>query len=147
MYLLDSNVLSELRPGKAGQSPLVRAWASTVPQQHFYLSAITILEQEEGVLRLERLEPPGGQALRRWATAVHKAFAGRILAFGEKEALLCAPMHVPDPKARRDSMIAATALAHGFTLVTRNEKDFQRTGVQLFNPWEFLPEKSGDAGT
>ena len=57
---------------------------------------------------------------------------------GESEALACAPMHVPDPKARRDSMIAATALAHGLTLVTRNEKDFLRTGVPLLNPWGFL---------
>jgi len=138
VYLLDSNVLSELRPGKTGQSPTVRAWAATVPLQLFFLSSITILEQEEGVLRQERRIPPSGQALRRWAAAVHKLFAGRILAFGEREALICAPLHVPDPKGRRDSMIAATALAHGFILVTRNTLDFNRiVGLQLFNPWEF----------
>ncbi|RMX07533.1 type II toxin-antitoxin system VapC family toxin [Allofranklinella schreckenbergeri] len=135
MYLLDSNVLAELRPGKPKPSPQVRQWAATVAQSLFYLSAITILEQEEGVLRVERRDPAAGQALRRWATAVHQAFAGRILPFGEREALLCAPMHVPDPKARRDSMIAATALAHGMTLVTRNIQDFERTGVRLLNPW------------
>ena len=83
MFLLDSNVLSELRPGKPAQAPQVRAWAATVAQQLFYLSAITILEQEEGILRLERREPPQGQALRRWAQGVHTAFAGRILAFGD----------------------------------------------------------------
>jgi predicted nucleic acid-binding protein len=138
MYLLDSNVLSELRPGKTGQSPAVRAWAATVPLQLFFLSSITILEQEEGVLKQEQRTPPGGQALRRWATAVHKLFAGRILAFGEREALLCAPLHVPDMKGRRDSMIAATALAHGFILATRNTRDFNKVaGLQLINPWEF----------
>lgn len=137
MYLLDSNVLSELRPGKVNQSPEVRAWAASVPQHHFYLSSITILEQEEGIVRLERRVPPEGQALRRWATAVLKAFEGRILAFGAREALLCAPMHVPDPKARRDSMIAATALAHGFIVVTRNVVDFEGIdGLQMLNPWD-----------
>jgi predicted nucleic acid-binding protein len=143
MYLLDSNVLSELRPGKAGQSETVRAWAATVPLKLFFLSSITILEQEEGIVREERRTPPGGQALRRWATQVHKLFAGRILAFGEREALLCAPLHVPDPKGRRDSMIAATALAHGFTLATRNTRDFERiAGLRLVNPWEFKAGQS-----
>jgi predicted nucleic acid-binding protein len=143
MYLLDSNVLSELRPGKAGQSPIVRAWAATVPLKLFFLSSITILEQEEGVLREERRTPPCGQALRRWATQVHKLFAGRILAFGEREALLCAPLHVPDPKGRRDSMIAAIALAHGFTLATRNTRDFARiAGLRLVNPWEFKADQA-----
>jgi predicted nucleic acid-binding protein len=79
MILLDSNVLSELRPGKASPSEIVRAWAATAPLKLFFLSSVTILEQEEGVLREERRTPPGGQALRRWATQVHKLFAGRIL--------------------------------------------------------------------
>jgi predicted nucleic acid-binding protein len=136
VYLLDSNVLSELRPGKPNQSPQVRAWAGSVPQHLFFLSVITILEQEEGILRLERQIPPQGQALRRWAMAVHEAFNERILAFGVREALLCAPLHVPDPKGRRDAMIAATALSHGLIVVTRNTADFANIAdLRLLNPW------------
>ena len=135
MFVLDTNVLSELRPGKPHQSPEVRAWASTIPESRFYLSAITVLEQEQGILRLERRVPPQGHALRAWFDAVRLAFAERILPFTAEAALLCAAMHVPDPKDYRDSMIAATALAHGFTLVTRNTAHFSSTGVPLIDPW------------
>ena len=109
MYLLDTDVLSELRPGKPHQSDAVREWAASVPQHLFYLSAITMLELEEGTQWVQRLQQPGAQALRAWVTEVRKAFAGRILPFGEREALMCAPMHVPDAKARRDSIVAASA--------------------------------------
>ncbi len=135
MYLLDTNVLSELRPGKPKPSPQVRAWASTVPESQFFLSSITILEQEKGILQLERKTPPQGSALRTWLEAVRKAFEGRILPFTAEAAMRCAPMHVPDPKDYRDSMIAATALEHGFAVVTRNVGDFEGTGVKLINPW------------
>ena len=135
MFVLDTNVLSELRPGKPNQSPAVRAWAASIPESRFYLSAITILEQEQGIQRLERRVPPQGQALRLWFDAVRAAFGDRILPFTGEAALLCAAMHVPDPKDYRDSMIAATALAHGFTLVTRYVGHFEGTGVVLVNPW------------
>ena len=135
MFLLDTNVISELRQGKPQQSHAVRAWASTQVAARLFLSAITILELEKGVLALERRKPPEGAALRVWLTGVRTAFAGRILPFGENTATVCAALHVPNPRAERDAMIAATAIEHGFIVVTRNVSDFAHTGVQLLNPW------------
>jgi predicted nucleic acid-binding protein len=135
MFLLDTNVISELRAGKPGQSPQVREWASAIPESQFYLSAVTILELEQGILRLERRVPPQGSALRAWFEAVRAAFGGRVLPFTDNGAMLCAAMHVSDAKDYRDSLIAATALEHGLTLATGNVRDFADTGVALVDPW------------
>lgn len=135
MFVLDTNVISELRHGKPHQSPEVRAWAAAQPSSQLYLSAITLLELELGVQALERRLPPQGRALRRWLGGVCTAFDGRILPFTEKTAPVCASLHIPDPRSERDAMIAATAIEHGFTVVTRNVTDFDHTGVTLINPW------------
>jgi toxin FitB len=137
MYLLDTNVISELRRGKPMQSEAVRAWAASVPANQLYLSAICLLELEKGVLALERKTPPQGNAIRAWLTGVRAAFSGRILPFAENTAVLCAALHVPNPRSDRDAMIAATALEHGMHVVTRNTADFAETKVKLLNP--FLP--------
>ena len=139
MFVLDTNVISELRQGKPGQSSEVRACAAAQPASRLFLSAITILELEKGVQALERRTPPHGSALRAWLAGVRAAFAGRILSFTEYTAPLCAALHVPNACAERDAMIAATAIEHGFTVVTRNTPDFINTGVPLLNPWLHPP--------
>lgn len=135
MFVLDTNVVSELRrPDKA--NPQVLAWAAAKPLAHFYLSAITVLELELGVLLMERRDAAQGAVLRAWLVeAVLPQFEGRILTVDTPVALRCAGLHVPDPRAERDALIAATALVHGMAVATRNVADFAPTGVRVFNPW------------
>lgn len=135
MFVLDTNVISELRRGKPNPSAEVRRWAASQPSHRLFLSAITLLELELGVQLLERRVPSQGSALRAWLKGVSEAFEGRILAFTHNTAPVCAALHVPNPCSERDAMIAAMALEHKFTIVTRNVSDFQKTGVPLINPW------------
>ena len=137
MYLLDTNVISELRKAKTGKADAkVIAWAERVPIPNLFLSVITLLELETGVLLIERRDPAQGIILRRWfETQVISAFSGRILAIDTPVARCCARLHVPDPRSDRDALIAATALVHDFTVVTRNVADFEPTGVRIMNPW------------
>jgi len=124
-YLLDTNVVSELRRAKAGKAdPRVTAWAESVPVASLFLSVITMLELEMGVLLIERRDPAQGAVLRAWLDGqVLPAFSGRILAVDTAVARRCAKLHVPDPRSERDALIAATALTHGLTVVTRNVAD------------------------
>ena len=134
MFLLDTNVVSELRKAQADNN--VVAWARSVAAPSLFLSAITVLELETGILRIERRDPAQGGLLRSWLdNHVMPAFAGRILAVDSAVALRCARLHVPDRSNECDALIAATALVHGLTVVTRNVADFQSSGVQLINPW------------
>ena len=137
MFVLDTNVVSELRKAKAGKADKnVTAWATTVLPGGLFLSAITILELETGALLVERRDPAQGAILRAWLDGhVLPAFAGRVLAVDTAVAQRCARLHVPDHRADRDALIAATALVHGMTVVTRNVADFEPTGVPILNPW------------
>lgn len=137
MFLLDTNVVSELRKAKAGKADRnVAAWASSVPTASLFISAITVLELETGVLLVERRDSKQGAILRTWMDGhVLPAFAGRVLAIDTTVAVECARLHVPDRRGDRDALIAATALVHGMTLVTRDVADFAPTGVPLLDPW------------
>lgn len=138
MYLCDTNLISELRKAGTGRAdPNVVAWAEQVAPERLHLSAITLLELEMGILRIERRDMAQGRILRHWLEQqVMPAFAGRILPINEEVARRCAHLHVPDPRSDRDALLAATALVHGLTVVTRNVADFVPTGVLLLNPWE-----------
>ncbi len=138
MFLLDTNVVSELRKAGDGKADAnVVTWLSSVDAATLYLSAMTLMEIELGVLRIERRDAAQGARLRAWMTHhVLPEFLDRTLPVDAAVALRCAPLHVPDPRSERDALIAATALVHGMTVVTRNVADFEATGVPLLNPWD-----------
>ncbi|MFT7561948.1 MAG: putative nucleic acid-binding protein [Flavobacteriales bacterium] len=138
MYLLDTNVISELRKAKSGKADKnVLAWADSVSTAGLFLSVITVLELETGILLVERRDPKQGAVLRSWLNVqVLPAFSDRILAVDTAVAQRCAKLHVPDPRSDRDALIAATAIVHGMTVVTRNVEDFPTTDVDIVNPWE-----------
>lgn len=136
MLLLDTNVISEIRkPDRA--HPKVLDWARRNDPASFFLSAITLLEIQYGALLIQRRDKVQGDLMLRWvANDILATFKGRILPVDEDVALRSAALHIPNPKPDRDAYIAATALVHGLTVVTRNVRDFSATGVRVLNPWE-----------
>lgn len=139
MFVLDTNVVSALRKAGSGSANTgVLAWAASVSAGSLYISAITVLELEHGVLQLERRDRAQGAVLRRWMAAhVLPAFAGHVLPVDSAVALRCAQLHMPNRRPERDCLIAATALVHGMTVVTPNVVDFQGTGARLIDPWHW----------
>nr|VFK54939.1 MAG: hypothetical protein BECKTUN1418D_GA0071000_10257 [Candidatus Kentron sp. TUN] len=135
MFILDTNVVSGLRrPEKA--NPNLTAWAAAMPLPELFLSSITVLEFELGVLLMERKDREQGAVLRTWLDGqVIPRFEGRIIAVDTAVARRCAGLHVPDRCAERDALIAASALVHGMIVVTRNVADFAATGVRTLNPF------------
>ncbi|KRC73423.1 twitching motility protein PilT [Achromobacter sp. Root83] len=138
MYVLDTNVVSELRKVRLGKvEAKVSAWTESVDAADLFVSAITILELELGVLAMERKDAAQGAMLRSWLEQhVLPEFSGRTLPVDTAVALRCARLHVPDKRGERDALIAATALVHGMAVVTRNVADFKPTGVTVINPWD-----------
>lgn len=138
MFILDTNVVSELRKVRLGKADAnVAAWAENANAADLFVSAISILELELGVLSVERKDATQGAMLRAWLEQqVLPEFDGRILSIDTIVAQNCARLHVPNKRSERDALIAATALVHGMTVVTRNVADFSPTGVTVLNPWE-----------
>ncbi|WP_296325547.1 type II toxin-antitoxin system VapC family toxin [Reyranella sp.] len=137
MFLLDTNVVSELRKVRAGRADAnVSRWAASIEPSTAYISVITAMELELGVLMAERRDPSQGAILRRWLQGqVLAEFEGRVLPIDLPVAQQCARLHIPNPKSERDALIAATGLIHGLTVVSRNVRDFAATGVGLIDPW------------
>ena len=137
-YLLDTNVVSELRKvgdGKADAN--VTKWVGAQDSNDLFISAITILEIERGILTIQRRDAAQGSRLRGWMDSrVRPEFAERVLPIDDAIATRCAHLHIPDRRNEADALIAATALVHGLTVVTRNVQDFDDTGVIVIDPWQ-----------
>lgn len=140
MFLIDTNVVSEFRKIHVGKADInVTRWSEQTPASDMFLSVVTILELEIGILRLERRDSFQARQLRTWLTDyILPGFDGQVIPVSMEVAQASAAYHIPDPAPFRDAFIAATAQVHGLTVVTPNTADFQRCGVPLLNPW--LPQ-------
>lgn len=138
MFILDTNVVSELRKVRLGKADVnVSRWAESVDASNLFVSAITVMELELGVLSVERKDTTQGAMLRLWLEQqVLPEFSSRTIPIDTAVAQRCAQLHVPDKRGERDALIAASALVHGMAVVTRNVADFKPTGVTIINPWE-----------
>lgn len=138
-YLLDTNVISELRKARSRLiDPGVSAWTDTVDAGDMFLSVITLMEIEKGIAQVARRDVRQASTLRNWfETVVLVEFSDRILPFDAEAARYCARLHVPDQRSANDAIIAAIAWQHDMVVVTRNVKDFTGMDAQLINPWEW----------
>ena len=137
MYLLDTNVVSEMRR-RTRMAPAVAAWAAQVPPMDLYLSVLSVMELETGAPLVARRDPAQGHLLIDWIERnVLRAFDGRILPVDLAAVRRCAALHVPDPRPVKDALIAATAASHRLSVVTRNVRDFDGLGVPVLNPWDW----------
>lgn len=135
-YLVDTNVVSELRKSDARVDSRVRAWAEARRPDELCLSVISVLEIQIGIARLQRRDPDRAARLATWfSEGVLVAFDRRMLPIDLPVALRAAELHVPDPRPERDALIAATALVHSLIVATRNVADFAPMGVEIVDPW------------
>jgi predicted nucleic acid-binding protein len=133
-YLLDTNVISETRKARADSG--VMAFLSAAEAAGLFLSVLTLGELRKGVAAKHRTDPGAADQLGAWVDGIETTFADRVLPIDAATA-----RHWGELSANRslpviDTLIAATAISHGLTLVTRNTRDVESTGVPLVDPWQ-----------
>lgn len=133
-YLLDTNVLSELRKGKRANAA-VRAWASSLPEEDVFVSVLTVGEIRRGIESIRRRDTKAATALDSWLARIHALHGDRIIGVDQTIAEEWGRMSVPDPIPAIDGLLAATAQVNGLTLATRNTGDVEATGVECFDPF------------
>ncbi|PWQ98672.1 type II toxin-antitoxin system VapC family toxin [Leucothrix pacifica] len=138
MYLLDTNVVSEIRKvrkNKANKN--VVEWLSHVQKESLYTNAVVLMEIERGILRMAHKDPQQAERLKSWYhAAIKPMFYGRVLPIDEATATVCSTLHFPDLAPENDAWIAASAIQYDLTLVTRNTKDFEHPNLRVLNPFE-----------
>lgn len=132
-YLIDSNILSELRKPKRVEQ--VAAWFRAAPPSTLFTSVLVMAELRRGSLLIRRRDPVSADKLDDWISDLWAAFEDRVLPVSSAVADRWADLMVPNPVPVIDGLLAATALAHDLTLVTRNTKDVARTGVKILDPF------------
>ncbi|GAA1668383.1 type II toxin-antitoxin system VapC family toxin [Glycomyces endophyticus] len=133
-YLLDTNILSELR--KARPNPRVERWYDAAADTDLHLSVMTVAEFRKGLARLRRKDAERAAALDRWLDRLLAPYESRILPVTADIANVWGELNDPEPLPVIDAFIAATAIVHDMVLVTRNVRDFERTGVRILNPFD-----------
>lgn len=133
-FLIDTNVISELRKGEKAHKN-VRAWFDTTRETDLYLSVLTLGEIRNGVERLRRRDPVSAEVLEQWLQRLTLSMAGRVLPVTPAIVDHWGRMGVPDPVPVVDGLLAATAITHNLILVTRNVDDVRHTGADVFNPF------------
>lgn len=141
MFLLDTNVVSELRRTRTRRpNPSVAAWIDSIEPAKLFLSSVTLLELEIGIVLKGRHNPAQAEVFQIWYEQhVLPTFAGRILDFDRMAAHHTALFHGFATPPYRDGLIAGIAAANRLTVATRNTEDFRPLGVPVLNPWEFEP--------
>ena len=134
-YLLDTNVLCELRKGGRANTR-VATWFEAVADEVVFISVLALGELRQGVERVRRRDPAAAARLEHWLDALTMGYADRLLPVDDRIADLWGRLSVPDPLPAVDGLLAATALVHDLTLVTRNVRNVEATGAKTLNPFE-----------
>jgi predicted nucleic acid-binding protein len=132
-FLLDTNVVSEIRRGRDAN---VATWASEVADADLYLSVLTPGEIRKGIERLRGRYPEQAEVFAAWLEQLRGHFANRILSIDDRVAEEWGRLNAPAERKTVDSLIAATARVHDLTVVTRNTGDFEPCDVAVLNPWQ-----------